>query len=220
MLSHLDRILFPSRCEVIEIIPSQRYVYVIFKNGYSSFLAYRTKNNQRVLFNQQIQKINTVDVIIRNPTDRLVSGINTYIQHTIRDNPHLDIDTIKWFAQNYLYLDRHYQPQFCWILNLARYLNTDATINFLPMEEIGNITAGINSEAVGVDPAPTELAEQISKLQYSEMYQRIDTVIFDCIGKSLTFNELLQHIKNTDSSAYEYVIGYSQQILKPTYGLS
>ena len=52
------------------------------------------------------------------------------------------------------------------------------------------------------------------------MYQRVDATIFECIGNSLTFKELLQHIKTTDPAAYEYVIEYAQQILNPTYVLS
>jgi hypothetical protein len=119
MLSHLDRILFPDRCEVREIISSQRYVYVIFKNGHSSINVSRLIDPQRIYINQQILKTKHIDVIIRNPGDRLLSGINTFIQHTLRDNPGLDKNTVEWFALNYLSLDRHYASQFVWLLNLA-----------------------------------------------------------------------------------------------------
>jgi hypothetical protein len=219
MLSHLDRIVFPDRCEVIEVVPSQRYVYVIFKNGHSSFFTPQKRNNWPIRINQQIQKINTIDVIIRNPTDRLVSGINTFIQHTIRDNPALDPATVEWFALNYHSLNRHYASQFAWLLNLARYLNPGAKLNFLPMSAIEEIT-GRNAKPEGVLPASAKLAEQVSSIKNNEMYQRIDTVIYECVGKSLTFKELLQHIKITDTAAYEYVIEYAQQILNPTYALS
>jgi hypothetical protein len=219
MLSHLDRILFPDRCEVIEIVPSQRYVYVIFKNGHTSFFIPQKKNNWSIRINQQIQKINTIDVIIRNPKDRLISGINTFIQHTLRDNPTLDPNTVEWFSLNYISLNRHYASQFAWLLNLARYLNPDAMLTFLPMSAIGEIT-GRNSKPKGVYPADTTLVEKVLLIKNNEMYQRIDTAIFNCIGKSLTFKQLLQHIKSTDPVAYEYVIEYSQQILNPTYVLS
>ena len=219
MLSHLDRIIFPDRCEVIEVIPSQRYVYVIFKNGYSSFFAARKINKWSTHINQQIQKIKNIDVIIRDPEERLISGINTFIQHTLRDNPELDPATVTWFAFNYLSLNRHYASQFSWLLNLARYLNTDAKLNFLSMSDVGKMTM-IDKKPEGVTQASTELIEQISSIKNNEMYQRIDIAIFKCIGQSLTFNELLQHIKNTDLDAYEYVVGYAQQILNPTYVLS
>jgi hypothetical protein len=219
MLSHLDRILFPDRCEVLEIVPSQRYVYIIFKNGHTSFFTPQKKNNWPIRINQQIQRINTIDVIIRNPQDRLISGINTFIQHTLRDNPGLDLNTVEWFALNYISLNRHYASQFVWLLNLARYLNPNAKLNFLPMTAIGELT-GRNSKPEGVLPANTALTERISSIKNNNMYQRIDAVIFDCIGQSLTCQQLLQQIKTSDSDAYEYVVEYAQQILNPTYALS
>ena len=218
MLSHLDRILFPDRCEVLEVIPSQRYVYVIFKNGHSSFFSASIKNKWQVHINQQIQKIKSIDVIIRNPQDRLVSGINTFIQHAVKDNPTLDLPTVQWFAQNYLHLDRHYCPQFSWLLNLARYLDADTTLNFLPMSSISEITK-FNRKPNNVTEPSDELIKQINQIKNNEMYQRIDTVIFESIGRSMTFTQLLQHIKITDSYAYDYVIGYTQQLLNPTYVL-
>ena len=219
MLSHLDRILFPDRCEVLEIVPSQRYVYIIFKNGHTSFFTPQKKNNWPIRINQQIQRINTIDVIIRNPQDRLISGINTFIQHTLRDNPGLDLNTVEWFALNYISLNRHYASQFVWLLNLARYLNPNAKLNFLPMTAIGELT-GRDSKPEGVRPANTTLTEKISSIKNNNMYQRIDAVIFDCIGQSLTWQQLLQQIKTSDADAYEYVVEYAQQILNPTYALS
>jgi hypothetical protein len=219
MLSYLDRILFPDRCEVIELEPSQRYVYVIFKNGYSSFSSYRLKNNCRILINQQIQKLNNIDIVIRNPQERLISGINTFVQYTLRNNSGLDPSTVEWFAQNYLHLNRHYCTQFSWLLNLARYLDTNTKLNFLSMADIDTIT-GLNKKPVGITEAPDELINQIAVIKNNEMYHRLDMAVFECIGQRLTFSELLKHIKNSDPDAYNYVIGYAQQILSPTYVLS
>ena len=219
MLSHLDRIIFPDRCEVLEVVPSQRYVYVIFKNGHSSFNSFKITNPCRIIVNQQIQKLTNIDVIVRDPQDRLISGINTFIQHTVRDNPDLDPITVEWFALNYLCLNRHYASQFSWLLNLARYLNPDTSLNFLPISAVGDIT-GLDMKPIGIQQASKELIDQINLITNNEMYQRIDAVIFGCIGQSMTFTQVLQYIKTVDSPAYEYVIGYAQQILNPTYALS
>jgi hypothetical protein len=173
-------------------------------------------NPCRIITNQQIQKLNNIDVIVRDPQDRLVSGINTFIQHTVRDNPDLDPPTVEWFALNYLSLNRHYASQFSWLLNLARYLDSNTTLNFLP---VGDIT-GLDIKPLGVQPASKELINEISFLTHKEMYQRIDAVVFGCIGQLMTFTQLLQHIKIIDPPAYEYVIGHAQQILNPTYALS
>jgi len=214
MLSQLDRIIFPDRCEVIEVIPSQQYVYPIFKNGSSSLYVTAKQNKWRIKLNEQIKQINQIDVILRNPQERLISGIDTFIQYTIRDNPNLDNNTVQWFALNYLHLDRHYCPQFVWLINLARYLNINAKLNFLSMADINTITT-LNKQSV-----VSKLIIEDTQIKQNEMYQRIDKVIFACIGQSMTFDALLQHIKISDLAAYEYVIGYAQQILKPTYALS
>jgi hypothetical protein len=166
------------------------------------------------LVNQQILKIHSIDVVIRDPKDRLVSGINTFIQHTLRDNPDLDRSTVQWFAQNYLHLDRHYCSQFNWLLNLARYTKPDTQLNFLSMKDIGVITSGIDRKPAGIEIASNKLAQQIQQTKNNEMYQRIDTVIFESIGQSMTFHQLLQQIKKFEPAAHEYVIEYAQKILK------
>ena len=220
MLSHLDRIIFPDRCEVIEVIPSQRYVYPIFKNGSSNLNVESKKQGWQIRINEQIQRLASIDVIVREPHDRFISGINTFIQHTLRDNPELDSVTVQWFTQKYLHLDRHYCSQFSWLLNLARYLSPEAKLNFLSMTDINTMSPRTNHKPGQIQEASIKLINQVSQIKNNVMYQRIDTVIFGCIGQSMTFDELLKHIKNTDPDAYEYVVGYAQQILKPIYALS
>lgn len=87
------------------------------------------------------------------------------------------------------------------------------------MSAIEEIT-GKNIKPDGVPRPDSALIEKISSIKNNEMYQRIDTAIFKCIGQSLTFKQLLQQVKTIDPAAYEYVIEYSQQILNPTYVLS
>jgi hypothetical protein len=219
MLSPLDSIIFPDRCEVIEVIPSQRYVYPIFKNGRSSLYYYAKTNKCRVLINEQIKRINSIDVVLRNPDERLVSGINTFVQMTIKDHPELDGNTVSWFAQNYLFLNRHYAPQFLWLVNLARYTDPATKLNFLGMDQLTSI-AHEDHKPVGILPATQQLIDQIKNIPNNEMYQRIDQSLVNCIGQSLQFDQLIQHIQQQDSVAYDFVVSRSQRILKPTYALS
>jgi hypothetical protein len=212
MLSHLDCIIFPDRCEVIEVVPSQRYVYPIFKNGQSSLLAETTKSTWRIYLNEQIKRINRIDIFLRDPTERLASGLSSFIQTTVRDHPDLDSNTVSWFAENYLHLNRHYSSQFSWLVNLARYTNPDCVLNFLGMDDIKTIT---HFHKRPFDQLPVN-----TKLKNNEMYQRIDQILFDNIGSAMTFGQLITHIKKTDTHAYDWVIGRSQRILSPTYVLS
>ena len=219
MLSYLDCIIFPDRCEVIELVPAQRYVYPIFKNGRSSFQAHADENKCRILINNQIKKLNLIDVFLRDPQERIESGINTFIQMTKRDHPNLDADTISWFAQNYLFLNRHYAPQFLWLVNLARYLSADAELNFLPMEQIKYATEQ-HEKPGGISPIADNLAGQLKNIPNIEMYQRIDQLLMTLVGKQLTFDQLIKYVKDQDPTAYDLVIGRSQRILEPMYVLS
>ena len=212
MLSHLDCIIFPDRCEVIEIIPSQRYVYPIFKNGQSSLLAATKQNKWNIFLNEKIKKINSIDVFVRDPVDRLASGISSFIQTTVRDHPDLDAHTVNWFAENYLYLNRHYAPQFSWLVNLARYMNSECVLNFLGMDDLKTVT--------DLHQQPFKKLEINTQIPCNEMYQRMDQVLVDSIGTSMTFAELVKHIQHNDTHAYDWVIGRSQRILRPTYVLS
>jgi hypothetical protein len=218
MLSHLDSIIFPDRCEVIEIIPSQRYVYPMFKNGRSSLYHYANKYKLQILLNEQIKKISSIDIILRNPQERLISGINTFVQMTMRDHPDLDSKTILWFAQNYLFLNRHYAPQFLWLVNLARYLGPNTKLNFLSMDQLTNITQ-VNRKPGEVLPVTEQLVNQLINMPNNEMYHRIDQILVNCIGQSIQFDQLIQHIQQQDSTAYDQVVARSQRILNPTYVL-
>jgi len=212
MLSHLDCIIFPDRCEVIEVIPSQRYVYPIFKNGQSSLLTATKQNNWNIFLNEKIKKINSIDVFVRDPVERLASGISSFIQTTVRDHPDLDVKTVNWFAENYLYLNRHYAPQFLWLVNLARYTHIECVLNFLDMSDIKTVT--------DVHEQPFKKLPVNIHIPNNEMYKRIDQVLVDSIGSELTFAQLVKQIQQKDKHAYEWVIGRSQRILKPTYVLS
>jgi hypothetical protein len=86
------------------------------------------------------------------------------------------------------------------------------------MSAVGDIT-GLNEKPTGVVDAPAELVKQVLEIKNNEMYQRIDSVVFGYVGQSLTFKELIQHIQILDPEAYEYVIGYAQQILNIIYVL-
>jgi len=218
MLSHLDRILFPDRCEVIEVIPSQRYVYPIFKNGSSNLFEAAEANNWRIKLNEQIRRLSDIEIVVRDPEERFISGVNTFVQLTCQDNPSLDPDTVVWFAKNYLFLNRHYCTQFHWLVHLSNYTNIDARLHFLGMEDIKSITSLYRP--LDILPVASELRQQLVNLPNNQMYQRIDKVIFNCVGSSMTFTQLIQHIKISDRAAYDYVIGRTQQMLNPTYVLS
>jgi hypothetical protein len=220
MLSHLDCIIFPDRCEVIEVVPSQRYVYPIFKNASSSLYFQAKQSHSKIIINEQIKKLKNIEIILHNPRQRFVSGINTFTQHVMRDYPELDQKTVLWFAKKYLFLDRHYCPQFFWLINLFRYMSIDTVLTFKHMDDIKTYTQ-FHKKPPGILPVTEEIAQETYSLPNIEMYQRLDQLLFvDCMNQALTFEQVLSRLRKLDPTAYNWVIGRSQQILKPTYVLS
>jgi len=205
MLSRIDNIIFPNRCEVIEIEASQRGIYSIYKNGSSSLNEYAQAQKLKILFNEQIKKLSNINVIIRNPQERFISGFNTYVYNTKQENPQLDLDTIIYFAETYLFLNRHYAPQFSWIVNLTRYAGKNTKLHLHGMESLKEFTP------LSIKPNETmvlspEVVDRLNSNIHNEMYQRIDNLLLSLVGQALTFDEILKYLKEKDPKACDHVL--------------
>jgi hypothetical protein len=201
MLSRLDDIIYPNRCEVIEIEASHRYIYPIFKNGSSSLYEHARQNKCKILLNNQIKQTPIIDVVLRNPMQRFLSGFNTYVYNTKRDNPQLDVETIIYFAEQYLFLNRHYAPQISWLVNLSRYTNKNTGLRLHDMSAVGKFTI------YSIKPEETNMLseEVISRLKtnvHNELYQRLDHYLLELVGQEVIFAELLEHLQHQDPVAY------------------
>lgn len=220
MLSQLDHIVFPDRCEVYEVIPSQRYVYGIYKNGSSSLLSCSIDHKWKIFFNEQIKRLNSVDIFLRDPGPRLISGINIHLQQLIQQNPTIDRSTALWFIKNYLFLNRHCCPQFLWVINLSRYLRPDATLNFFDISELKNIIDR-DLKPLGYNDVSQDFINEVGEIPNIEMHHRLDrAMITQCLGKSLTFKQVIQYIQDADPTAYKFVVGKALKILEPLNALS
>jgi len=205
MLSRIDDIIFPDRCEVIELA-SQRYIYSIFKNGSSSINEYAQAQKCKILFNEQIRKLTDINMIIRNPQERFISGFNTYVYNTLRDNPQLDLDTIIYFAETYLFLNRHYAPQFSWLVNLTRYVDKNTTkLHLHGMDSLKEFTPLIISPPEK-KILSQEVVDRLNTNIHNEMYLRIDNLLLSLVGQAMTFNEIIKHLKEQDPKACEHVL--------------
>jgi len=126
MLTHWNK-LFNTDCLVIKI--GRHTVYPIFRVGYTSLVT----DADRMYINKQISKCEHIDVLIRDPRDRFISGVSEYC----RQNK-LDIEkTVELIEQGKL-VDRHFAPQYLWLMHLYRFYR--GTITLKPFEYISNIT--------------------------------------------------------------------------------
>lgn len=191
MLSQLDNIIFPDRCDVLEIVPSQRYVYPIYKNGSSSLY----NSGFRLLDHNELPNISIVDIYVRNPYDRFVTGVNTFLQH----NKNLDQATVIHFINNYLFLNRHFCPQFHWLVNLQRF--TDAKIRINSIDTLSDITA------LKANQSQDPLLDECLSTDKLHFYLSIDKVLTeDLIGKTVPFKLIVQTIRHRYPDIYKEVV--------------
>ena len=216
MFSEIDNTIFPDSCEVIFLGSSQLYVFPIMKNGSSSFyeqLKREKRPDWKIISNKEITKICApIIVFVRSPKERFISGVNTYLQHLQRDYPDLDQKTILWFVNNYLFLNRHYCPQFYWLINLARYINPTTPIQIKSMSSISEI-ANMHFDADVLPPTPDFLSiiENFNWKQL-ELYFFLDQLLLDKVGSQLTVTQLFEEIQDKHSELYNLIFKKTQQI--------
>jgi hypothetical protein len=205
MQTALDTELFPDLCEVVEIPLHHQWVYLIQKNGNSSLRAQQLQDNLAMFTNNEIQTLDHVDVYIRNPRSRYISGVNTYLQFLQRDHPELDSSTAFWFAKRYKFLNTHYLPQFHWLANLSRYLRSDAKIRLRDFKNFGSIT-NVKRLPKVVPPSKEFIQQLFADDNSIELWLYLDQILLDLAGQEFTWTELLDYYKNNHKNIIEHVL--------------
>ena len=206
MRTALDTELFPTLCEVVEMPLHNQWVYLIQKNGSSSLRIQQSRDNLAVFTNDEISALDYVDVYVRNPRARYVSGINTYLQHLQRDHPELDYSTAFWFAQRYKFLNTHYLPQFYWIANVSRYLRKDTKIRLRNFKEFGQIT-DLNLKPKAVTSPTKQFVEMLFKDDHNiEFWLYLDQILLNLAGQEMTWTELLQYYITNHPDIIKHVL--------------
>lgn len=206
MYSQIDRIIFPNWCEVYETA-SHQYVYPIFKNA-SSLLARKQKQkNWKILVNEQLKKVESIDVYLREPFERYVSGVNSYIHWQTQDDPQVNDQTLLKYIDRFPFIDRHFCPQYYWLCNLARY--TNATFNFKPLKEVSTLTDGEFMRPRG------SRGRLISEMEYmrDNKFLKLDYIIIDkFMNTNVTIQEINRNFKNNHEELYKDIFKPNNEI--------
>ncbi len=197
MLSYLDPVLFPDECEVYEM-GFGNFVYPIFKNGSSSLKS----ENPTVITDNKIRAIGNITVYLREPFERYVSGVQTYLRH----NPHLDRATALTMIDEYLFLNRHFALQFHWLINLRRYY--DNWITFKSVDELGDITDN-TWNALARDQTIVDYFKNNKKLHF---YLELDKFLLKYVGHTVKFVHILAELKVEQPNLYKETVQRSRDL--------
>ena len=192
MLSQIDNILFPDRCEVLEVT-SQRFVFPIHKNGSTSL----HKSRFRTLTLEEIKQLQVIEVFVRDPIERFDSGAQKFMDLMMLEG--CELETTAYFIHNYLFLNNHYAPQFFWLLNLQRF--TTAKIKLNHMSNLSEITKYHENKSAEKDPL---INSDNPKIQF---YYKLDQVLVgELLGRTVTFKQIVQTIKHRFPEAYKEIV--------------
>jgi hypothetical protein len=184
---------------------SQRYIYPIFKNGHTSLVYHARDEKFKTLINEQIKRLDVIDVILRNPIDRFIAGVNAYVYNEKLENPQLDVNTIIYFAETYLFLNRHYAPQISWLVNLNRYVSPTAKLRLHSMSALSEFTPLTWRPREDNMLSESDIV-RLKSNPHNEIYLKLDQLLVDLIGQELTFAEILEYINVKEPSIYKHVL--------------
>ena len=206
MRTALDTELFPKLCEVVHVPLHNQWVYLIQKNGSSSLRFQQSRDNLAVFTNDEISTLDYVDVYIRNPRARYVSGINTYLQNLQRDHPELDYLTAFWFAKHYKFLNTHYLPQFYWVANLSKHLRKDTKIRIRDFQKINQII-DIKITHLQIIAADKKFIKKLFEDDINiELWLFLDQILLDLSGQEMTWSQLLDHYQHYHPDIIKHVL--------------
>jgi hypothetical protein len=199
MLSYIDPVLFPDECEILEV-SANNYVYPIFKNGSSGL----REKSLRTLSAEQTSRVGCVTVYLRDPFERYVSGVQTYLAY----HPEFDRSTALSLIEQYLFLDRHFALQFHWIVNLARHTK-NIWMTFRSTTEL-DTTIGETWNTLARDQALIDRFQDHKRLWF---YLQLDKILFeDLRDQTVTFSMITDLIRTKYPQLYEETIKRSQDL--------
>ena len=190
MLTQLDYELFPDDPEVYKL-PSGELVAKIFKNASSSL----DRQCYELATIEEISQARTIVAYWREPISRFISGVSTFVQQS-----GVSVDT----AVRYLFLNKHYAPQFYSIVNLTRFMGKHACFSFKSLESISSIT---EFHEVPYSKVEVPITNKV------HFYLTCDKVIWEkFLDTTVHINEVFRIFKWYHQEYYKEVFEHSKRI--------
>jgi hypothetical protein len=185
-------------CEVIEMEDGMA-VYPIFKNGRSSIHQYALAHGLKKYYNHDISKLKNIVLYMREPEERFVSGVYTYLYY--KNSQKVD-EKILSQIENFKVIDQHFAPQYIWLLHLYKYYN--GLVDIRPVSEAYNLVpvrgGPWDGELKGPwKPLSDDDKVKISKIKHSAYVDVDKKIIKKYIGKKVDLKQIIKEFKNAVS---------------------
>ena len=170
-------------------------IYPIFKNGRTSLYHYGLKKQAKTFINEQLKNLKHIHVFLREPEERFISGVNTYIEF---ENLGSQEDAILKQIEEMKICDRHFIPQYFWLMHLSKYFK--GSVRLATIEEL-RLTISTRDEPV--KPNGTEIPhvtkirkEKIKKINFKNYIDVDKKIIKKYINKTVVLENLIKEFHN------------------------
>ena len=173
--------------KVVQI--EKNFIFPIFKNGRSSILYHAQKHKCKWLLNQQVNRAGEIIVFLREPKQRIISGIHSFIEFEKRKNKKIDYDTMLYIIDNHGITNEHFELQIQWIKNLAYYYKGDLVLK--DIEDLDNYVP--IRKLPGIPKITEEQKNKIAKIVIKDI--DADFKLYkNYIGKKIQINKLVNEV--------------------------
>ena len=181
--------LLNTNCEAIRVEPYGFVAYPIYKNGRTSLWEYATDNNCKTFINEELKTLDHIIVYLRNPLERFISGVHTYLEF---ENLGSQEDTILKQIEEMTVCDRHFVPQFIWLIHLSKYFKGTVRI-----DSVSELYQAIPNRGSPPIPEITNKRKQKIKKINSKNYTEVDEKIIEkYMCKSIKLETLIKEFYN------------------------
>jgi hypothetical protein len=171
MLKHWNALL-NTDCVVVDIGPHT--IYPMFCGGSTSI----TRDCDRKYINEQIQDCTHINVLLRDPAERYVAGVNEYCEQHGKDIK----ETCRLIEHGEL-ANRHFAPQYVWLLHLSKFYKGDITLR--PFDYIKEVT---DLHVTGT--------ERRDRVRLNESFIQVDQQLMKYRGQTVALVDIIKRYKN------------------------
>jgi hypothetical protein len=185
MLKNLGKIFTPD-CLVIQLSDSHA-VYPIYKNGFTSLEVYAEQHNCKTLTNLEISQLDQIEIFLREPEKRFVSGVHTAIEWNKIDNDDLYLKDV----EDMIVYDRHFIPQIYWLFHLFKYFKKKVKIS--SVTELYDLIP--NRDVPKIKKLSAERKQKILSIKYENYIEADQRLIHRYLGKTVELKKIIEEFR-------------------------